>query len=214
MIPYEEFNETNFKLVIFSGDLKVLLNTLLYQYNYEPQIFMTRSETIESITIKIGKLFLCIKSPVFDSQIIEIGDDSYFQLTNQQYDEYNRLSFELYGKLTNKTNMSNYSYNFVNVMRSYVRSAPRFAFKELKDVFLPRIGIDTIKAYTSYLLNLKQFPVFNCFDEFVLYNNEPIEDYNFYFIERLYIKDDASLILWDSTFNLTRGFHFKKIQWR
>ena len=44
-------------------------------------------------------------------------------------------------------------------------------------------GIDCVKAYTSCLKDIDQFPVFNLFDTRDPYKNETIEDFSQYIIE-------------------------------
>ena len=44
-------------------------------------------------------------------------------------------------------------------------------------------GVDQIKAYSSCLLEMAHFAVFNVFDQWLPYQREPIEDYSQYIIE-------------------------------
>jgi len=67
----------------------------------------------------------------------------------------------------------------------------------------PYDGLDENKAYTQCLMNIKQIPIFNYFDVYKVYNNEPIEDLSQYIIEVLsYTSRTAIIFLAKYTENL------------
>ena len=45
------------------------------------------------------------------------------------------------------------------------------------------VEIDVTKAFTKAFTNISKIPIFNEFDNFIIYDNSKIQDYNLYIIE-------------------------------
>ena len=207
-VKEEEFEEGGYKLCIINTDLKPILQELIFTHDYEPKVNINHLDEIDMINIKIKNLSIGIKSVMNDVSIEEEETTQTTEFVEQQFKEYNNLDFELYQKLINKKNQSNYNPDFAETLRHYVRSAPRCAFTSVEN--RDHIGIDTIKCYTYLLMQLEKFPVFGQFDNFKEYHQEEIKEYNFYFVQRLHVKNTGDLILLDSTFNVVSGLLLKK----
>ena len=78
-----------------------------------------------------------------------------------------------------------YNPNVRTMLDSYYKRPLKGKFGNIVIPLVKGIEMDFNKYYTSILMNIKHIPVVNSFDEFIEYNDEPIEDYNFYFVQKL-----------------------------
>ena len=67
------------------------------------------------------------------------------------------------------------------------------------------VALDLNKAYTSNLMDMKKFPVFNSFDKYMEYDNHDIEDYTMYYVQATR-QDDGSAILFGSLYSRAYGY--------
>ena len=73
-------------------------------------------------------------------------------------------------------------------------------------------GIDCVKAYTSCLKDIEQFPVFNLFDTWETYKNETKEDFSHYIIEIYDILEKMEIkILFTQNFTHCYGYKLNRI---
>jgi len=72
------------------------------------------------------------------------------------------------------------------------------------------VALDLNKAYTSNLMDMKKFPVFNSFDKYQEYDDHKIEDYTMYYV-KANRQDDESAILFGSLYSRSYGYKLNRI---
>ena len=72
-------------------------------------------------------------------------------------------------------------------------------------------GLDIRKAYSSFLANINVIPIFSYFDVYKQYNNETIENYNYYIIEILNTEETKTTIIFNEKITRVYGFVLKAL---
>ena len=92
----------------------------------------------------------------------------------------NRLETEVF----TTTHISKYSQNVLKMLNSYKSGPLVGAFQKIEEE-TTTIEFDFKKYYTSILDKFQMFMAVNQFDEFVEYQGQPINEYNFYLVKKL-----------------------------
>jgi hypothetical protein len=100
---------------------------------------------------------------------------------------------------------STYSPQVQNMLKAYGKGAIIGSFDDYDEV--DTIHLDYNKYYTSILKDIKKMPIVNSFDNFIDYNNQELEDYNLYFVEKLNSKICYPL----NKFSLCFGMNLKNV---
>lgn len=186
----------------YLGNMFELLRYLLFEINYIPAVKFIGG-SVSSITIKIKNSFISLKNPGQNETNYSI------EFENTEYmKKYIELDEELQRSLINKNTLSKYNESLLGTLNNYPRHALMALLKNTHDELF--VGCDINKAYTSNLLDLKYFPVFNEFDYFKIYKGEKIEDYNIYIISTNREIKLPEYILLDKKVNAISGMVFKK----
>jgi len=108
-------------------------------------------------------------------------------LTDKIFKNYNDKKNKALDNLLNKNYISYYNEQVQKILKTYFIS-PLVGTMNIpylnQDETIEIIGLDKNKFYTSILQSFKYLPTISIFDKFVDYNNEPLEDYNLYFVEK------------------------------
>jgi len=72
-------------------------------------------------------------------------------------------------------------------------------------------GLDIRKAYSSFLSNINVMPIFSYFDVYKKFNNETIENYNYYIIEIINTEDTKTTIIFNEKITRVYGFVLKEL---
>ena len=138
---------------------------------------------------ELRKIYIKIKKDVYTIMCdADENNDNNLDVTidnEKDYNNYYQCEKEIYLWMVNPDNMSQTNELFINIEEEYKISPMSGYFNEQDNKCLNTeyFGIDTIKAYTSCLKEMQYFNVFNLFDKWLPYNNEPIEQYSQYIIE-------------------------------
>ena len=160
-----------------------LHNILFYLVNdcrYVPSVQMVGNE--------LRKIFFKIKKDVYTIMCdADVNNENNLDVNidnENDYNNYYQCDKEIYLWMINPDNMSYTNENFINIEEEYTIS-PMSGYFDDKDICNDQtfIDIDNIKAYSSRLKDMQYFNVFNVFDQWLVYNNEPIDDYSQYIIE-------------------------------
>ena len=103
----------------------------------------------------------------------------------KEYNDYYKCDKEIYLWMINRDTMSYTNEYYINIEEVY-NIKPMGGYLEdrnIDHIGEEYYGIDCVKAYTSCLKDIEQFPVFNLFDTWETYKNETIEDFSQYIIE-------------------------------
>ena len=141
---------------------------------------------------------------------ISAPDEPDIEIDNvEEYKNFNKANYQFYSSIIKNEYLS-MIHPTVNIVEDkYKINASTGTFEQRQGTFT---GLDENKAYTECLMNLTQIPVFNYFDVYRQYNNEPLEDYTYYIIEILEDVPKEYLILFTEKFTRTFGFVLKDIQ--
>ena len=157
-----------------------LHNILFYLVNtcrYVPSLQMVGNE--------IRKIFIKIKKDVYTIMCdADENNENNLNVTidnENDYLNYYQCDKEIYLWFINPENMSYTNENIIAMEEEY-RICPMSGFFKDYDTN-EYFGVDQIKAYSSCLLEMAHFAVFNVFDQWLPYQREPIEDYSQYIIE-------------------------------
>jgi hypothetical protein len=132
------------------------------------------------------------------------------------YNKTNEASTDLGNKLFRKDHKGYYNQDDINILDEY-RTIPnvgvitdinafngRLKRKDPKISERDLVEIDISKAHTAAFSKIKQIPIFNEFDIWRKYNNEPLKPYNLY-----QVKHERSDLFDNKTTNLKYGMFLK-----
>jgi hypothetical protein len=102
--------------------------------------------------------------------------------------------------------LSHYSNNVYMMLDKYMKSPLKGNFCD--NNLSSYIHVDFNKYYTSIIQSIKQVPIVNSFDDFTNFDNQPIRDYNIYFVEKLN-KDNEYPV---HKFSLCYGMNIKEVK--
>lgn len=134
----------------------------------------------------LNKIVLYLNNTMI--QIIQANNNPiYGQLINyenlQEYQAYEKAYEKFYSSIVKKEYLSDYHPSVIEIDNYYKINNVCGYFGEFD--YKPYDGLDENKAYTECLMSIKKIPIFNYFDVYRKYNNEPIEDLSQYIIEVL-----------------------------
>lgn len=141
------------------------------------------------------------------------NDPQYGQLINfdclEEYKQYEKAFEEFYQAVIKKEYLSDYHPSTLDIENYYKINPVMGYFNEY--ITTPQNTIDENKAYTECLMSIKNIPIFNYFDVYNQYNNEPIEDLTYYIIE-VFDNDERTSILFNDKYSRVFGYVLKQIQ--
>ena len=191
-------------------NIKFMTNTPLEELLFE----MIDKQYTPNITVCSGimkTLYFKLEDRRFS---IENGDtvmveNELMVINKNEYNNYYEADKEIYEWLLNRDNISQRNSYIINIESKYQISpiTGRFGF----DLHAGECcnSVDFNKAYTSNLIDIEYFPVFNVFDVFLKYDNHEIEDYTQYIIE---CSDNIqTIILFGMKIARTYGYGLKRI---
>jgi len=134
----------------------------------------------------LNKIVLYLNNTMI--QIIQANNNPiYGQLINyenlQEYQAYEKAYEKFYSSIVKKEYLSDYHPSVIEIDNYYKINNVCGYFGEFD--YKPYDGLDENKAYTQCLMSIKKIPIFNYFDVYRKYNDEPIEDLTQYIIEVL-----------------------------
>lgn len=141
------------------------------------------------------------------------NDPQYGQLINfdnlEEYKQYEKAFEEFYQSIIKKEYLSDYHPSVLEIENYYKINPIMGYFNDYSPI--PQNTIDENKAYTECLMSIKNIPIFNYFDIYKDYNNEPIEDLTYYIIEVL-DNDERTSILFNDKYSRVFGYVLKQIK--
>lgn len=146
-------------------------------------------------------------------QIIQANNNPvYGQLVDyenlKEYQDYTEAYEKFYNSVVKKEYLSDYHPSVIDIDNYYKINNVCGYFGEHS---IKRFdGLDENKAYTDCLMNIKQIPVFNYFDVYRKYNNEPIEDLCQYIIDVNSISSRTAIIF-PTKYTKTFGYVLKQV---
>lgn len=198
-VPKEEVKEIK---IICQVSLKEILFKLV-EGGYTPKV---------GFDVALYKIGLYLNNTMI--QIIQANNNPvYGQLINyknlQEYQEYEKAYEVFYGSIVKKEYLSDYHPSVIQVDNYYKINNVCGYFFDWID-YHPFDGLDENKAYTECLMKIKEIPIFNYFDVYQPYNNEPIEDLSQYIIE-VFTFTQRTSIVFSERFTKTFGYVLKEI---
>ena len=163
------------KLVHRNDDLIELLQQFI-NAGYSPGISFD-SGRITALKVELKKVLFSIET----QQLIKSAIDGVVVIDNEQtYNNMANAMNSLNCKLFLKTHKSYYTNDDITILDQY-RTKPIVGMTG-KPKIPNLVEIDISRAYTSIFSEITKIPVFNEFDNFKEYNNEPIEPYSLYIV--------------------------------
>jgi hypothetical protein len=193
-------------------------NELYLEYKYEPTPVFKDSEMVKFYIENIGdKKITC-----FSYRQVGVSQNIVFDSVNN-FMSYEKKKAITTTQLLNKNYLSTYSESAKNLFMNNVKGGIIGAFMynneegeykkdsngmmifEKKNTKFYKFDIN--KFYTSFLKDLEYIPVINSFDDFIVYDNHEIEDYNLYYV----CKTDNEINYLSKRYELTYGLNLKTI---
>jgi hypothetical protein len=125
-----------------------------------------------------------------------------------EYQSYEKAYEKFYSSIVKKEYLSDYHPSVIEIDNIYKINNVCGYFDDYDTK--PYDGLDENKAYTQCLMNIKQIPIFNYFDVYKVYNNEPIEDLSQYIIEVLSYTPRTAIIF-SQKYTKTFGYVLKQV---
>lgn len=146
-------------------------------------------------------------------QIIQANNNPiYGQLIDYQnlkeYQDYTTAYETFYNSVVKKEYLSDYHPSVIEIDNYYKINNVCGYFGDYSQKRFD--GLDENKAYTNCLMNIKQIPIFNYFDVYRKYNNEPIEDLSQYIIDVNSISSRTAIIF-PTKYSKTYGYVLKHV---
>lgn len=159
----------------------------------------------------LNKIVLYLNNTMI--QIIQANNNPiYGQLVNyenlQEYQAYEKAYEKFYSSIVKKEYLSDYHPSVIEIDNYYKINNVCGHFGELD--YKPYDGLDENKAYTQCLMSIKKIPIFNYFDVYRKYNDEPIEDLSQYIIEVLSYTPRTAIIF-PQKYTKTFGYILKQV---
>ena len=199
-IQYILNSDKNIKFIT-NTPLEELLFEMINKH-YTPNISIC-SGMIRSLHFKLEDRMFSIENG--DSVMVE---NELMNINKEEYSNYYEADREIYEWLMNRDNLSQRNAYIRNIESQYPISPITGKFEHSSMVGLSN-SIDFNKAYTSNLMDIEYFPVFNVFDVWLTYDNHEIEEYTQYIIE---CSDNIdTLILFGMKIARTYGYNIKRI---
>jgi hypothetical protein len=192
-INYSEHENISIR---YSGNMHELVGHFIYKCKYQPNIYANDNNII-SINFNVEKCCVNISATCdYDDAEQKINSLDYLQL-------FENFEQEMYEGLINKNTISNYSSSLEYALTTYFTKPQCGAFAEYDTKKINICGYDIGKAYCAALLDLDSIPVFSEFDEFIIYDNSPIDPNAFYFVINL---GNENVILLPNKYNILTGY--------
>jgi len=199
-IKFSKYSES-FIMIQYAGDIIDLLRYFIVELKYEPQVGIY-AHSIYKFSFMIDDNIVSIHKVGFN------GEDADDHFTEKEYTLYSELQNKLYASVINNATKSTYNENFINILKNNYTYPLTGKLTEMRvEECMDALEVDFNKAYTSNLIDIETFPVFNTFDNFFKYDNHKIQDYTLYYIERNSENDyDAEFILFPKKFSVVYGY--------
>jgi len=198
----EEQNDKVVLNLIYLGDR---LTELLYQIKnagYDPAIKYEGGKLSQiGLTLGHGKQRIMVL--VKTQQLAPSENDGECNVpTAEIYNKMATAMNKFHSALFKKQHLSFYSKQDIDILDEYRTVVPIGMFKDLE---CEKVEIDVSKAFTFAFSKITEIPIFNEFDSFKLYNNQPIA------LNSLYIvKAKCGNLFFNKPFNLCYGQFLKK----
>ena len=176
---------------------KIFFNNFIYKISFDIQ-HKKKSKNIQ---------ICCVDSDPVYGQLINSGEmiiDS-----KAKYSEYDEVFNKLYRDMIKSEHLSEYNDDTIEILDKYKIFPCVGNFEQPNENEFFSI-IDMNKAYTNQTIKIKKVPVYNYFDVFMNYNNEPIEKLTEYVVELLNKKDSLKNIFSEKITRLY-GFVLNKL---
>ena len=174
--------ETKIFTAIYNGDLLELWQQIRSHLNFECGINF-RGSLIDSLYIS-NIVYKQTKNTIKITDIFTMSAGQIFIDNTEEYKKFIKVKNNFSSKIINKSYLSSYSSNLSKYFQYYKRGGVvgGFVLDEMYDSF---VGLDYNKYFPSMLKKMPKIPVCNSFDDLIEYHNEPIEEMNLYFYEKL-----------------------------
>ena len=161
--------------LIYKGDKLVELLYQLKDAGYEPSIKYEGGKlTHIGLTLE-KKVHILIRT-----QQLTINDGECNVSSAEIYNNMNSAMNKFNNALFKSEHKSYYSKQDIDILDEYRTVVPIGLFTEVVDDL---VEIDVSKAFTYAFSQIVEIPIFNEFDSFTIYNNEPISLNNLYIVK-------------------------------
>jgi len=191
-----EKKETQYIKIITCEIMDVVLDDII-KSGYIPRVSF--HSFIYKLNITLNNFVICIEccdnNPVYGKL------NTFTNLA--EYKAYHKAYQQCYDNIIKKEYISEMHESAVTIEDTYKITPCCGYFNNYDNK--PQHALDERKAYTQCLKSITKIPIFNYFDVYMPYNNEPIEKLTYYIIELLDIDNDTA-ILFNNKINRTYGF--------
>ena len=162
-----------------------------------------KNKKINSLYFKVDKVKYSIQHSINE-------DDTDHSILENEHKIYNDANEEFYKWIINNKLISKMSEQ-VKLIENEYRNGPLSGYFDPFSHCVTYNAVDRNKSYTSLLLEMKYFPVFNEFDNYQIYDDHKLEDYTKYFIQAS--SNIESSILFDAEYSINYGYILKKLDY-
>lgn len=193
--------------IIFVFDINIIASYFI-ENDIDVCMFGNEHE-ITQITFKVNKTRFNIKR-------VMIGDTrSNKALTKEESEKYLKVTAEFEKKMLKHELLSNFLSETLDIFGMYKITPIVCKLSSYIPSFKSEVnGLDLNRAYPSLLMNkVNAVPVFNWYNTFEVYDNEPINDYYYYIVEcdTFELSQDEAIIL-PNKYCRVFGFMLKNIE--
>jgi len=189
--------------------LKLITNNIiqdivldLIEKGYTPKPYFNNNN-IYKVNIEVGHIFISVENADITSQ-----SEALLTLANvEEYKKYHEVNNKFYSQIIKPEYLSSNHHSVLEIDNKYKINPVLGYFSDIKTAVK---GLDERKAYTECLTKMDKVPVFKYFDIYTKYNNEVIEDYNYYIVECLDMSDKHAIIFSEKISRMF-GFVLKQI---
>jgi len=193
----------------YCSDMNKLVHDLMLKHSYTPSVRMDGSLVKRiSLNVSVGKKKISVTINDIDKGTC-IDNDVDYDTIKKDASTFNDMFANVYKWLINKKHISYYNDKVIE-FEKYTPMLP------VTGTLLDKIdakmynALDINKAYTSNLIDMKSFPVFNEFDVWKEYDGHTVEDYTQYYVKSTF-DDTESAILFGSRCSRCYGYKLNRI---
>ena len=186
---------------IYNNPLNDILIDLVCNHKYVPKVFF--NNYVYKLNLKIDYINITIETVDINTQ-----DEPIIEINNiEEYEQLLKVDKEFKENFIKSEYLSTHHESVLEIENEYKIIPISGHIINTNDCVK---GLDIRKAYSASLSNINMIPIFSYFDVYKKYNNEPIENYNYYIIE-VNDKSDRATILFNQKYSRVYGFLLNNI---
>ena len=171
LVPHVLKNKKDNITFLYDGSMDDIAIEMVNS-KYVPEVIY-KDNSVKGIRFKLNGLDYTI-------QYSNMASDTVHNISEEHFELYNKENAEMNNWLITDKFISRFNDNARNIFKEYFVNPLTATFEHTEKCLL---SIDHNRAYTSNLYDMDYIPVFNEFDNFVEYDEHPLENYTYYLVD-------------------------------